>query len=175
MGPGDPGYYEHLLNQHWAFQAVAPQQPPAVKDTSWSAHPIDRFILAALEKKGIRPSQSAERRILIRRLSFLLTGLPPTPLEVDLFVRDQSPQAYEHLVDRLLRSPNFGERWARHWMDVVRFGETLGNDWNYDFPGAWHYRDYLIRAFNADVPYDQLVREHMAICSRSLAPTPTPV
>ena len=92
----------------------------------------------------------------------MLTGLPPTPLEVDLFVRDTSPDAYGRLVDRLLASPHFGERWARHWMDVMRFAETYGNDWNYEIKGAWLYRDYLIRAFNQDVPYDQLIREHLA-------------
>jgi mono/diheme cytochrome c family protein len=157
LGPGDPGYYEQLMKEHWAFQPVKHPQPPPGKDD-----PIDRFILAALEKKGLKLSPASERRALIRRVSFVLTGLPPTPLEIELFVRDEQPGAYERVVDRLMKSSHFGEQFARHWMDVVRFGETLGNDWNYDFPGAWHYRDYLIRAFNSDVPFDQLVREHVA-------------
>ena len=127
-----------------------------------ASHPVDRFILAALRKAGLKPAEPADRQTLIRRLSFVLTGLPPTPLEVDLFVRDESPGAYARLVDRLLASPHFGEHWARHWMDVMRFAETFGNDWNYEIKGAWLYRDYLIRAFNQDVPYDQLIREHLA-------------
>ena len=123
---------------------------------------VDSFIFASLAKAGLKLSESADRQTLIRRLSFVLTGLPPTPLETDLFLHDQSPGAYERLVDRLLASPHFGEHWARHWMDVMRFAETFGNDWNYEINGAWLYRDYLIRAFNQDVPYNQLVREHLA-------------
>jgi hypothetical protein len=110
----------------------------------------------------LKPSAPADRQTLIRRLAFVLTGLPPSPLEVDLFVRDKNLGAYERLVDRLLASPHFGEHWARKWMDVMRFAETFGNDWNYEIKGAWLYRDYLIRAFNQDVPYDQLIREHLA-------------
>ena len=123
---------------------------------------MDRFVLFRLEEAGFEPSPPAERRVLIRRLSFALTGLPPSPQESDAFVRDASPDAYEKLVDRLLSSPHFGERWARHWMDVVRFGETYGQQWNFEVRGAWRYRDYLIRAFNQDLPYDQMVREHIA-------------
>ena len=162
LGLGDPGFYEKITKEHWAFQPVREPKLPAVKDVSWADHPVDRFILEALEQAGLRPSPPAGRRTLIRRLSFVLTGLPPTPLEVDLFVRDQSPGAYQRLVDRLLASPHFGEHWARHWMDVMRFAETFGNDWNYELHGAWIYRDYLIRAFNQDVPYDQFIREHFA-------------
>jgi len=162
LGPGDPGFYEKITREHWAFQPVREPKAPAVQDSRWPEHPVDRFILAAIEKSGLKPSPTADRRTLIRRLSFVLTGLPPAPLEIDLFERDRSPGAYERQVDRLLRSPHFGERWARHWMDVMRFAETLGNDWNYELHGAWIYRDYLIRAFNQDVPYDQLIREHLA-------------
>ncbi len=161
-GAEGPEFYGKIRKEHWAFQPVQKPNLPAVNDSSWSEHPVDRFVLAALEKKGLHPSREADRQTLARRLSFVLTGLPPTPLEVDLFVRDQAPGAYERLVERLLSSPHFGEHWARHWMDVMRFGETFGNDWNYELHGAWHYRDYLIRAFNSDVPYDQLVREHLA-------------
>ena len=156
---GAPGFYERIRKEHWAFQAPKPVTPPNLAGV---AHPVDRFLAAELKKAGLRGAQPADRATLIRRLSLVLTGLPPTPLEVDLFVRDTAPGAYERLVDRELASPHFGEHWARHWMDVMRFAETFGNDWNYEIKGAWLYRDYLIRAFNNDVPYDQLIREHLA-------------
>ncbi len=159
---GDPGFYEKILKEHWAYQRVRELQPPPVKDQAWSEHPVDRFTLAAMVRTGLKPSPPVDRRTLIRRLSFVLTGLPPTPLEIDLFERDPSPGAYERLVDRILASPHYGEHWARHWMDVIRFGETFGNDWNYEIHGAWNYRDYLIRAFNQDVRYDQFIREAFA-------------
>jgi mono/diheme cytochrome c family protein len=159
---GNPGMYEKLMREHWAFQPVREPAVPPAANSNWSSQPIDRFILATLEKNGLKPSPPAPREALIRRLALVLTGLPPTPLEVDLFVRDQFPGAWERLVDRLLKSPHFGEQWARHWMDVMRFAETYGNDWNYEINGAYRYRDYLIRAFNEDVPYDQLIREHFA-------------
>ncbi len=143
-GPGSPGYYDKLRREHWAFQ------------------PIRRVPAKSIDELLPAPKGQADRPTLLRRLSFVLTGLPPTPLEVDLFQNDQAPGAYERQVDRLLRSPHFGEQWARHWMDLMRFAETFGNDWNYEINGAHHYRDYLIRAFNADVPYSQLVREHLA-------------
>ncbi|MEO7653829.1 MAG: PSD1 and planctomycete cytochrome C domain-containing protein, partial [Bryobacteraceae bacterium] len=162
QGPGAPGYYEKIRKEHWAFQAVREPKLPSTKNTSWSDHPVDRFILASLEAANLRPAAPADSAALIRRLALVLTGLPPTPLEVDLFVNDRAPGAYERLVDRLLASPHFGEHWARHWMDLMRFAETFGNDWNYEINGAWQYRDYLIRAFNQDVPYNQLVREHLA-------------
>lgn len=146
----------------WSLQPVKKPEPPAVRDAAWSAHAVDRFILAKLEEKGLTPAAPAERRTLIRRLSLVLTGLPPAPADIEAFVADKEPGAVERLVDRLLASPHFGERWARHWMDVVRFSETHGNEWNYDVHHAWRYRDYLIRAFNDDVPYDQLLREHVA-------------
>lgn len=144
---------------HWAFKTVRPVEVPVVPNTM---HPVDRFLRLRLFSEGIFPAPMADRATLARRLSFVLTGLPPTPEEVDQFLQDRTPGAYERIVDRLLRSPHYGERWARHWMDVVRFGETLGYEWNYEVLGAWRYRDYLIRAFNADVGYDQFVREHIA-------------
>jgi hypothetical protein len=156
---GAPGLYDRLKKEHWAFQPLRDAGPA---QTAKATHPVDQFILAALQKAALKPSGPADRQTLIRRLSLVITGLPPTPLEVDLFVHDESPGAYARLVDRLLASPHFGEHWARHWMDVMRFAETFGNDWNYENKGAWLYRDYLIRAFNQDVPYDQLVREHFA-------------
>src|SRR5262245_12449329 len=157
--------WEEMLRtrrQWWSLQPVRKSDVPAVRDVAWPDGPVDRFLLAKLEEAGLTPAEPADRRTLVRRLSLVLTGLPPTPEEVEAFVRDESPTAYEQLVDRLLASPHFGERWARHWMDVVRFSETHGNEWNYEVHHAWRYRDYLIRAFNEDVPYDQLVREHLA-------------
>jgi len=149
----------------WSLRPVEQQQPPRVVNTSWSEHPIDHFILAKLESEGIAPASLAGPRTLVRRLSLVLTGLPPTPEEVDEFCRQaelEPDEAYTRLVDRLLDSKHFGERWARHWMDVVRFAETYGFEWNFEIRDAWRYRDYLIRAFNADLPYDQFVREHLA-------------
>ncbi len=154
--------YEAMRREHWAFQPVSDPAPPDARQGGWGDHPVDRFVLNRLQERALRPNRPARRSDLIRRLSFVLTGLPPSPRLVSEFVRDGSPEAYSRAVDRLLDSPHFGERWARHWMDVVRFGETLGNDWNYENNGAWLYRDYLIRAFNDDLPYDQLVREHIA-------------
>jgi hypothetical protein len=151
--------------QWWSLQPVRPPQVPAVKDAALSKHPVDRFLLARLEQAGLQPAAAADPRTLIRRLSLVLTGLPPTPAEVERFCQsaNRNPQsAIEQEVDRLLASPPFGERWARHWLDVVRFSETHGNEWNYEVHHAWRYRDYLIRAFNEDVPYDQFVREHIA-------------
>ncbi|MCS6776715.1 MAG: DUF1549 and DUF1553 domain-containing protein, partial [Chthonomonadaceae bacterium] len=124
--------------------------------------PIDAFILARLEAKGLRPAPEADRRTLIRRAYYDLLGLPPTPEEVEGFVRDRAADAWERVVDRLLASPHYGERWARHWLDLVRYAETDGHEFDFEKPGAFEYRDYVIRAFNADVPYDQFVREHIA-------------
>jgi len=155
----------------WSLKPVREPEVPRPANDTWSEQPADRFILAALEKKGLRPAGPADPRTLARRLTLVLTGLPPTPEEVERFVSgaggDASagpvpPRAVEKLVDALLASPHFGERWARHWMDVVRFSETHGNEWNYEVHHAWRYRDYLVRAFNADLPYDRFVREHVA-------------
>ena len=126
------------------------------------AEPIDAFIRAKLAEKGLAPSPRADARTLIRRLYFDLTGLPPTPEEVEAFVADSDPQAYEKLVDRLLASPRYGERWARHWLDVVHYGETHGYDKDKPRPNAWPYRDYVIRAFNDDKPYARFVQEQIA-------------
>ncbi len=148
--------------QWWSLQPVRRPSLPAVKDAVWAEGPVDRFVLAGLERAGLSPARPADRRTLIRRASLVLIGLPPSPGDVDAFVNDPAPDAYERLVDRLLASPHFGERWGRHWLDVVRFSETHGNEWNYEVHHAWRYRDYVIRAFNDDVPYDQFVREHVA-------------
>jgi hypothetical protein len=154
--------YQQLAREHWAFQRVGASMPPVVSDSAWSKTAVDRFVLARLQQSGLHPAKPAEKRILIRRLSYVLTGLPPKAEEVERFVADSAPDAYVQLVDRILASPHFGEHWARHWLDLVRYGETRGYEWNYEIIGAWRYRDYLIRAFNADVPYNQLVREHIA-------------
>ena len=146
----------------WSFQPVRKPEIPGSPLSDWSEHPIDQFIGAELSGKGLTPASPAERRKLIRRLSFVLTGLPPTQDETIQFLTDTSPDAYEQLVDRYLSSTHFGERWARHWMDWVRFTETHGSEGDPPIPFAYQYRDYLIRALNQDIPYDQLVREHIA-------------
>ena len=120
--------------KHWAFQPLGTVSPPDVRDRAWCRNPIDRFILAALEAKGIRPNPEADRRQLVRRLTFDLIGLPPTPEEVDAFVDDPTPDAYDRLVDRLLASPHYGERWGRHWLDLARFAESHGFEHDYDRP-----------------------------------------
>src|SRR4051812_3558295 len=162
--PSAPGAFDLWKRRasHWAWQPVRPQSPPAVADATWARDPVDAFILAKLQAAGLRPAPPAERRVLLRRLSFVLTGLPPTADEVDAYVGDSSPGATERVVDRLLASPQFGERWARHWMDLVRYSDTLGNEADMPVHNAWRYRDYLIRAFNDDLPYDRLVLEHVA-------------
>jgi len=142
---------------HWAF--IAPEKQPI---SGKSKNPIDYFINKELKNQGLRPAEEASKNSLIRRVSFLLTGLPPSPSEVQSFLNDSSSDAYPKMVDKYLNSPHFGERWARHWMDLVRFAETKGHEFDYTIPGAWRYRDYLIRAFNADVPYHQLIKEHLA-------------
>ena len=146
----------------WSFKPVQKPIVPGVTNTAWSAHSVDRFLLAKMEALGLKPASPADRRTLVRRITFALTGLPPTPDEVHAFLDDKSTDAYPKVIDRLLDSPRFGEHWARHWMDLMRFAETHGSEGDPDIPNAWRYRDYLIRAFNADVPWDQLIREHLA-------------
>jgi hypothetical protein len=154
--------------QWWSLQPVRKPELPSVKNGAWSDQPIDRFILAKLEGAGRAPGAAADPRTLLRRLHLVLTGLPPTAAEVEEFAHawhgagGKRQAILETTVDRLLASPHFGERWARHWMDVVRFAETHGNEWNYEVHHAWRYRDYLIRAFNDDLPYDRFVLEHLA-------------
>ncbi|MCC6493062.1 MAG: PSD1 domain-containing protein [Pirellulales bacterium] len=148
--------------KHWAFIPPAPQQPPAVRDQSWPQNPIDAFILAKLEEAGLSPARRADRRTLARRAYFNLTGLPPTPQQLEKFLADQSPDAWPRLIDELLASPHYGEHWARHWLDLVRYAETNSFERDGAKPFAWKYRDYVIRAFNDDKPYDQFVREQLA-------------
>jgi len=147
---------------YWIWQPIEASKPPQVKTDRWGEHAIDRFIAAKLEANELSPAPEADRRTLIRRLYFDLIGLPPTPRQVEAFIGDTSDDAYAKLVDRLLASEHFGERWARHWMDSMRYAETFGHEFDIEIPHAWKYRDYLIRAFNADVPYDQFIVEHLA-------------
>ncbi len=151
--------------KHWAWQPVKKQTPPKVKQSNWPASPIDNFILAKLEAAKLKPAGPASNRTFIRRAYFDLTGLPPTPKAIADFeqaaiVNRQS--AIENLIDGLLASPHFGERWGRHWLDLVRYAETFGHEFDFQNQEVWRYRDYVIRAFNADVPYDRFVKEHLA-------------
>jgi hypothetical protein len=147
---------------HWAFQPIVAPPLPAVRHQGWSVNPIDVFLRAGLEARGIEPNPPATKQQLIRRATFDLTGLPPTPQEVEAFVNDPSPMAYESLVDRLLGSPRYGEKWGRHWLDLVRFAETNSYERDNPKPNAWRYRDYVIRSFNGDKPYDRFIREQLA-------------
>ena len=150
---------------HWAFQAIRKQVPPvhlAADRSEASSNPIDAFIAQRLRDKGLPLPKAASRRALIRRVTYDLTGLPPTPEQVEAFVRDASPQAWEHLIDRLLESPHYGEKWGRHWLDLVRFAETNSYETDEAKPNAWRYRDYVIRAFNIDKLYDRFIREQLA-------------
>ena len=172
--------------EHWCWQPLANVAPPAVQSAAWTLQPLDLFILARLEEKGIAPAPPADKRTLIRRAYFDLIGLPPTPEEIDEFLTACSPspphpltpseqiegesgregererKAFAAVVDKLLASPHFGERWGRHWLDLVRYSETRGHEFDYAIPSAFEYRDYVIRALNADVPYDQFLVEHVA-------------
>jgi hypothetical protein len=149
-------------SSHWSLQPLKPVSLPVVKHRTWPQSPIDRFVLARLEATGLTPAPPANRRTLLRRITYDLTGLPPTPAEIDAFLADAAPGAFAKVVDRLLASPQYGERWARHWLDLVRFAETAGHEFDFDLPDTYRYRDYVIRAFNADLPYNQLVVEHVA-------------
>ncbi|MDZ4860363.1 MAG: DUF1549 and DUF1553 domain-containing protein [Candidatus Hydrogenedentes bacterium] len=146
----------------WSLQPVAAPPPPSVNETSWPRNEVDHFILAALEAKGLQPAAEADPRTLARRLSFALTGLPPSLEDVERFASSTSPDAYGELVQSLIDSPHFGEHWARHWMDVVHYSDTHGYEWDTPAKNAWMYRDYLIRAFNADVSFKQLILEQIA-------------
>ena len=147
---------------HWAFQPLRCPVPPDVKDAAWPRTPLDRFILAQLEQAGLSPRPPATRTALIRRLTFDLTGLPPDPEDVRRFLADSAVGAEERLIDRLLASPAYGERWARHWLDLARFAETDGFEHDFVRPNAWRYRDWVIDALNADLPFDEFVRRQLA-------------
>ncbi len=148
--------------QFWAFQPMRDFAPPQVKNSAWVKSPIDHFVLAKLEEKGLQPAPAADKLTLLRRATFDLTGLPPTTKEMEDFRADTSPEAFQKVVERLLASPRYGERWGRHWLDVARYADSTGNDEDHRYPHAWKYRDYVIQAFNDDLPYDQFVREQLA-------------
>jgi hypothetical protein len=148
--------------QFWAFRPVQTVTPPVVKDRAWPQSDVDRFILAVLEAQGLTPARPADKLTLIRRATFDLTGMPPTPEEIDAFERDGSPHAFTRVVDRLLASPRYGERWGRHWLDVARFGESQGYERDKIRDHAWRYRDYVVHSFNQDKPYTQFVKEQLA-------------
>jgi hypothetical protein len=163
--------YAKLKKSWWSWQAMTVPVVPAVKDTAWSHEPIDQFVLAGLVAKKLAPVKDADPGTLIRRLSYDLTGLPPTPADVKAFEKDHSAKAYTQLVDRLLASPRYGERWGRHWLDIARYAESSGPSRNMPYPFAWRYRDYVIDAFNRDVPYNRFLQEQIA---GDLLPAATP-
>ncbi len=157
----------------WSFRPPVDPPVPEVADAAWPRNDLDRFILAGLEAKGLTPAPPADRRALIRRATFDLTGLPPVPEEIDAFLADESPDAFARVVDRLLESPHYGERWGRHWLDVARYADSNGLDENVAHGNAWRYRDYVVAAFNADKPYDRFVLEQLA--GDLLSPSDSPV
>ncbi len=154
---------------YWAFQPIADPELPEVSDAAWTSNPVDRFVYAKLAAEGLEPVEPADKLTLLRRATFDLTGLPPTPEEAAAFLADDSPGAFEAVIERLLASPVYGERWGRHWLDVVRYADSTGNDEDHRYPHAWKYRDYVIDAFNDDMPYNQFVREQVA---GDLVPSP---
>jgi len=161
-GGSEGGKVTDAARRYWAYQRVKRPPVPAVKNAAWVRNPIDAFLLAKMEARGLSPNPPADKVALLRRACYDLTGLPPTPEEVDAFVKDPAPDAYEKLIDRLLDSPHYGEKWARHWLDVVRYAETNGYERDGPKPFAWRYRDYVIRSFNEDKPYDRFIREQLA-------------
>ncbi|WP_040546927.1 PSD1 and planctomycete cytochrome C domain-containing protein [Pedosphaera parvula] len=146
----------------WSFQPVNESTPPSVRNKKWVKSPVDQFILAKMEARNIPPNPAVDKRTLIRRATFDLTGLPPSPEEITAFLADNSSKAYEKLIDRLLASPAYGERWGRHWLDVVRYADTCGDNSDFPVPTAYKYRNYVINAFNKDMPYDEFLREQIA-------------
>ncbi|MHC4996995.1 MAG: DUF1549 domain-containing protein [Planctomycetota bacterium] len=152
----------HYDMNHWAFKPLKSTEPPASKGDHWSRNAVDRFVRAQHHARGLQPSPDASPRQLLRRAYFDLIGLPPTPREAAAFGADPTDKAYRLVVDRLLERPEYGERWARHWLDVARFAESHGFEQDYNRPYAYHYRDFVIRALNDDMPYNQFVRWQLA-------------
>lgn len=172
-----PSIPAEARQSHWAFRKVQTPPLPAVREHAWPKNPIDYFVLARLEAQGLRPTHAVDRRTLIRRVTLDLIGLPPTPEEVAAFEADPSPDAYARLIDRLLASPQYGERWARHWLDVARYADTKGYVFTEErrFPYAYTYRDYVIRAFNDDLPYDQFIVQQLAADALALGEDKRPL
>ncbi|MDF1659395.1 MAG: PSD1 and planctomycete cytochrome C domain-containing protein [Verrucomicrobiales bacterium] len=163
-GKSKDGYFDlqERYEEHWSWRPVDKSELPSVSDSEWVRQPVDHFILSGIDSLDLRPAVEAEPSAWLRRVYFDLIGLPPTLEQIDAFLNDGQPGAEERVVDELLTSPRFGEKWARHWMDLVRYADTYGHEFDYEIAHSHEYRDYLIRAFNADVPYDQLIREHVA-------------
>ena len=149
-------------DRHWSFQPLARPRIPAVRNEAWVRNPVDAFILARLEARGLKPAPPADRRTLLRRATFDLTGLPPTPQEVEEFLNDRSPDAWSRVIERLLASPAYGERWGRHWLDVARYSDSNGMDENVHYGNAWRYRDYVVDSLNRDKPLDRFIVEQLA-------------
>ncbi|MGD9637030.1 MAG: DUF1553 domain-containing protein [Pirellulales bacterium] len=160
--PSATAHFTPEQKAYWAFQRVRDPSQPPVTNAAWPRNPIDHFILARLEAAGIGPSPPADKRTLLRRVTYDLTGLPPTSEELAAFIADNSPDAFAKVVDRLLASPQYGEKWGQHWLDAVRFAESAGHDGNNAYLHAWRYRDYVVRSFNADKPYDKFLVEQLA-------------
>lgn len=148
--------------RHWSLEPVKQITPPSVVDSNWPQTSVDRFVLAKLEAAGVHPSPPTDRRALLRRVSYDLTGLPPTAAEVAAFESDPSPDAFTKVIERLLASPRYGEHWGRHWLDVVRYADTAGENTDHPLPHAWRYRNWVIGALNSDLPYDEFVRQQVA-------------
>lgn len=158
----EPFDLQQRVQEHWSWKPIQAATPPAVRNESWPSGPIDRFILSKLEQSGLEPAPPASKRQWLRRVHFDLIGLPPTVQQINAFLADESADAHERVVDQLLESQHFGEKWARHWLDLVRYAETYGHEFDYPITGATEYRDYVIRALNADLPFDQFAREQIA-------------
>ena len=158
----DDSPFSDAQRNHWAWKAPIRPALPTVQDKAWARNPIDPFILARLEAAGLKPVSPASREQLIRRASLALIGLPPTVEEIDAFVNDTSADAWERVIDRLLASPQYGERWGRHWLDLARFAESNGYEFDEVRPNAWRYRDYVVQSLNDDKPYDRFIKEQLA-------------
>lgn len=158
----ESGPFTPAQRNFWSLVPVKRQAVPAVKNQAWVKNPIDAFVLAKLEEKNLTPNPPADRITLLRRATIDMTGLPPTPEETQQFLNDKSPNAYEKIVDRLLASPAYGERWARHWLDVVRYADSNGFKADETRPNIWRYRDYVIKSLNEDKPYDRFIKEQVA-------------
>ena len=152
-----PEKFSHEQRDHWAYQPVRRVVPPAVKEAGWVRNPIDSFILAEIEKLGMSHAPEADRVALIRRVTYDLTGLPPTSADVSDFVEDHRVDAYERLVERLLASPQYGQRWGQHWLDLAHYADSNGFELDAERPDAWRYRDWVVNALNGDLPYDRFV------------------
>ena len=165
LAAGDVGEsfnLEKRRSEHWAWKPVQPSQPPEVLEAQWVKQPIDAFLKHRLEEEGLRPASAVSSAAWLRRVHVVLTGLPPTQAALDAFLQDKGMDAKKKVIEALLGSIHYGEHWARHWLDLVRYAETMGHEFDYPIPNAWRYRDYVIRSIHQDLPYDQFIMEHLA-------------